>query len=756
MTKQGGQFRDEGNNMRKAITGSFIQVDDENTSYRLPVWGAFVLYAVLTMIFTYPALLHLGTRVIGGGDAYMFLWDIWWFKHALFTLHTNPLINNTIFYPLHNIPMVWSTPVNELGSLPFQFLFGNLVTYNLLILTHFILSGLFMFIFLKKLIKNDLPAFVGGVVYTFSVYHFTVSSGMLGLATTEFIPLFLYSFIAFLDKQTIKQFILMTCLAILVSLSDPYIAIYFLFTFAIVFILYALILNRQLIFTEKRFWGLLLSGVITVIAVSPFYLSMVKTVESLNSAHFAARDAVLYSEDLLGYFIPTHSSFLWGRFYTDNKLNPTIVHYLIGYSVLILGILGIFSAQLKFKGLFVSFLIVTFVLSLGPYLQVDGPVLMDFHNKYHLIPMPYYVIWKMPIFYFLRFPNRYALCVELMLSIFVASGLSVIMRRNISTIIAAVFLSVFIPLETTTGIPFNTSDAVIPAIYKTIKHEPDIKIIYELPSGNEFNLVYVVNSYRYMYYQTYHHKTIVYGHTPRPPNHADDFTLLNPLLQVFSEPQAISYGDIIDRSVGDYIPYGLKALDAAGVSVVLLHKENLSPEFDKNTEKALYSLLIKTFGHPSIDNSSVAMFFVPHPGRLVLKPVVYLGDGWYEPHYYSNGVAYRWMSNDAEIRLSHWKGGDATIEFSVFRPFTKVTDLDVFIDATLVAHLDISSILSPNVGTITIPSVYLHDGSNTIVFHVEQGPFEPFFVQSGFPDVNPYSLAISQVKIEQAKGRKEQ
>ncbi len=740
--------------MRKAITGRFIPVADENTPYRLPVWGAFLLYAVLTILFTYPAVRYLGSRVIGGGDAYMFLWDIWWFKHALLTLHTSPLINNTIYYPLHNIPMVWSTPLNELGSIPLQYLFGNLVTYNLLILTHFILSGLFMFIFLKKLIKNDLPAFVGGVVYTFSVYHFTVSSGMLGLATTEFIPLFLYSFTEFLDKQTISRFIRITVFAILVSLSDPYIAIYFLFTFAIVFILYALIFNRQLIFTEKRFWGLFLSGVIAIVVVSPFYIPMVRTVESLHSAHFAARDAVIYSEDLLGYFIPTHSSFLWGRFYTDSKLNPTITHYLIGYTVLVFGLLGIFRAKLKFKALFVFFLLVSFVLSLGPYLQVNGPVLIDIHNSYRLVPMPYYAIWKIPILNFLRFPNRYAFCMELMLSVFVASGLSVIMRRNISTIIAAVFLSVFIPLETTTGMPFNTSDAVIPAIYKTIKYEPGIKVIYDLPSGNEFNLEYVVNSYRYMYYQTYHHKTIVYGHTPRPLNHADDFTLLNPLLQVFSEPQSISYGDIIDRPFGDYIPYGLKAMDMDHVSVVLLHKEILSPEFDKNTEKALYGLLIKTFGHPFIDNSSVAMFFVPHPDRLVLKPVVYLGDGWYEPHYYSNGVAYRWMSNDAEIRLSHWKGGDATIVFSVFRPFTKVTDLDVFIDATLVAHLDISSILSPNVGTITIPSVYLHDGSNTIVFHVEQGPFEPFFMQSGFPDVNPYSLAISQVKIEE-KGRGE-
>ncbi|MGC8901695.1 MAG: hypothetical protein ACP5OF_09595, partial [bacterium] len=119
----------------------------------------------------------------------------------------------------------------------------------------------------------------------------------------------------------------------------------------------------------------------------------------------------------------------------------------------------------------------------------------------------------------------------------------------------------------------------------------------------------------------------------------------------------------------------------------------------------------------------------------------------YPPKYYENGIAYRWMSNDAEIRLSHWQGGPAEIEFSVFRPFAKITDLDVFLDATLITHIDISSIVPPNVGRITIPSVYLPNGNSTIVLHVEQGPYEPFYMEAGFPDVNPYSLAISEVKI---------
>ncbi len=734
------------------MTERFITVENENASYRLPLWLAFLLYLLLTIGFTYPAVINLGSRVIGGGDAYMFLWDIWWFKYALFTLHTNPLVNNTIYYPMHNIPMVWSTPVNELGSLPFQFIFGNLVTYNLLILTHFVLSGFFMFIFLKKLIRNDLPAFIGGVIYTFSTYHFVAGNvGTLGLTTIEFIPLFLYAFIRFIDEQTIKSVVLMTCFAILVALSDPYIAIYFLVTFSDVFVLYALLAERRLILHEKRFWGLVVSGILTAAAVLPFYLPMVGTVESLHSAHSLAKDAVLYSEDLLGYFIPTHTTFLWRKFSINYNFNPTIAHYFIGFIVLVLSLIGIFKSSPRFKVLFLAFLITAFVLSLGPYLQINGPMLFNEGKSYVMIPMPYYVIWKIPVLDFLRFPNRYSLDVELMLSIFAASGLSVMMRRNISTIIATVVLAVVIPFETITHIPFTTSDAVIPAVYKSLKSNPAIHVIYDLPSGNDLTLPYVDYAYKYMYYQSYHHKSIVYGHLPRTPNHGNDFTLLNPLLQVFSEPQALNYGDIIQRDMPDYVPYGIAALDRDDIHTVVLHKTFLSTDFDKNTEKALSKQLTRTFGKPVFNDHRTEMFDVPRLSKPVFKPILYLGTGWYEPKYYQNGIAYRWMSNDAEIRLSHWRGGYASVEFSVFRPFMKVTDLDVFLDATLVAHLDISSIVPPNVGKITLPSVYLPDGNSTIVLHVEQGPFEPFFMESGFPDVNPYSLAISQVRIGPVK-----
>ena len=42
------------------------------------------LYSVLSLITTYPLLLHFKTHITGGsGDSRIFLWNLWWIRKAL-------------------------------------------------------------------------------------------------------------------------------------------------------------------------------------------------------------------------------------------------------------------------------------------------------------------------------------------------------------------------------------------------------------------------------------------------------------------------------------------------------------------------------------------------------------------------------------------------------------------------------------------------------------------------------------------------
>ena len=64
----------------------------------LPVLG---LYLALTLGLTYPLITNFSTHVPGTNvDEYTFLWNIWWFKHAIFDLGIDPFTTTFTFYPL--------------------------------------------------------------------------------------------------------------------------------------------------------------------------------------------------------------------------------------------------------------------------------------------------------------------------------------------------------------------------------------------------------------------------------------------------------------------------------------------------------------------------------------------------------------------------------------------------------------------------------------------------------------------------------
>src|ERR687885_2630955 len=56
-------------------------------------------YVLLTILMTNPVPFRLFTEVPGGGDAWQHIWNLWWVKHALLDLHTNPYHTDLIYYP---------------------------------------------------------------------------------------------------------------------------------------------------------------------------------------------------------------------------------------------------------------------------------------------------------------------------------------------------------------------------------------------------------------------------------------------------------------------------------------------------------------------------------------------------------------------------------------------------------------------------------------------------------------------------------
>src|SRR5215467_7106342 len=123
-----------------------------NLRYETPL--VLLLYVVLTMAMTYPAAFFLRTKVMGGGgDNFHFLWELWYVAHALFDLHRSPFFDPDVFVPfgfclIRNQDL---SPGTVLLFSPLTRCFGEVFTYNFLVLASFPLTAFGTYLLAREL-----------------------------------------------------------------------------------------------------------------------------------------------------------------------------------------------------------------------------------------------------------------------------------------------------------------------------------------------------------------------------------------------------------------------------------------------------------------------------------------------------------------------------------------------------------------------------------------------------------------------------
>ena len=168
----------------------------------LPHWlWALLAYAVLTVFMTWPIAANLSVEVPGGGDAWQHIWNLWWVKHALLTLHTNPYHTDLLYYP-DGVNLYFHTLVLTAGltAIPLQLLGLNLISsYNLILLSTYVLAGLGAYLLCRYLTGNSWASFVGGLVFAFAPYHSAHLFGHMNLASLQWIPFYVLLLLKALD-----------------------------------------------------------------------------------------------------------------------------------------------------------------------------------------------------------------------------------------------------------------------------------------------------------------------------------------------------------------------------------------------------------------------------------------------------------------------------------------------------------------------------------------------------------------------------
>jgi hypothetical protein len=111
-----------------------------------------LVYLLLAVLLTWPTVTHIATHLPGdGGDDPAIAWNLWWVKHSLLTLQTNPLFSDYMFYPIGvNLAFYTLTVLNALTAMPLTLTLGVVTASNLHMWFTMLVGGYGMFLLVRE------------------------------------------------------------------------------------------------------------------------------------------------------------------------------------------------------------------------------------------------------------------------------------------------------------------------------------------------------------------------------------------------------------------------------------------------------------------------------------------------------------------------------------------------------------------------------------------------------------------------------
>jgi hypothetical protein len=469
-------------------------------------WLAALVYVALTAAFTWPLPYFFFTHHVGesGGDARIYLWNLWWVRKALVDLHTNPLRTDYIFYPV-GIGLALHTLALLHGVLfvPLSALLGGVAAANSIVCATFVASALAAYALGRRLGASPEGSFLAGVAFGFCPYRLARLAGHYDLLSTEWLPIYALVFLALMEAESTRAGLAL--LAGGAAAACGYTNLSYLIFLALLSLLYA----AWVVGTRRRRLGpvalrLVLVGLIAASLLLPLVIEAARELTSWRYLPYPG--TARYVADLAAYVRPGPAQTLLGprigrafdRDLTDTTVFP-------GYVLLAAGLAALVNRPLRRRfGFWILLGGCAFVLSLGPSLRVAGRDLG--------LPLPFAVFPHVPVLQHLRAPSRFSILVVLALAVLLAAGWTRWLARvrrssarlaltaTAAALMAAEYLAVPVPLF----------QAGAPELFARVAREPGDFTVVEIPGIDQA-------PGRIMYDQTIHGKRIFIGTAARVP-----------------------------------------------------------------------------------------------------------------------------------------------------------------------------------------------------------------------------------------------
>lgn len=301
---------------------------------------ATALYLAAALVFTWPLAAGL-TRDIPSdlGDSLLNAWILAWDADRLLRFLGGDVDairnfwNANIFYP-EPLTLAYSEHLfaQAVQILPVYALTGNIIlSYNLLFLSTFVLSGLGMYLFVREITGSARAGLAAGLIYAFAPYRVAQFSH-LQVISSQWMPFVLYGLRRYFETRRTKPLIGAGAALVAQNLSNGY----FLLFFAPFVTAYALfeIATRKL-WKDARVWiGLSATAVVVTAATLPFLLPYLE-LRNLGFGPRALNEVKAFSADVFSYWTSPAESRLWGNLIrafprNEGQLFPTVAAFCLG------------------------------------------------------------------------------------------------------------------------------------------------------------------------------------------------------------------------------------------------------------------------------------------------------------------------------------------------------------------------------------------------------------------------------------------
>ncbi len=276
-----------------------------------------MLYAVVTLVLTWPLAAGLARDIPWDlGDSILNCWILQWgADHWMRVLGGDVgalrgYFNANIFYP-EPLTLAYSEHLTAqvMQILPVYGLTHNIVlSYNLLFLSTFVLSGLGAFLLVRALTGSARAAFVAGLLYAFAPYR-TGQFSHVQVLSSQWMPFALYFFHRYFDRRSSWALAGAALALVLQNWSCLYYLLYFT-PFAVAYVLYEMA-GRGLWRSARTWAGLAAAAAAVAGASVPFLLPYL----ALRGHGFGPRsmdEVARFSADVYSYLTAHVAQSFWG------------------------------------------------------------------------------------------------------------------------------------------------------------------------------------------------------------------------------------------------------------------------------------------------------------------------------------------------------------------------------------------------------------------------------------------------------------